>query len=178
MEQPRDAGSDLAGAARRAYDVLLAGFRYFFTSVEPGLSTVGLPVSMLAPSPHAAEIGATERIDAIACLDERSRRRASGPETAQPGRYLEVQGAGETLLVPVEPGVIHIGRGLSADLHLDEGSVSRRHAILVCRCSGARILDDRSANGTLVNGRRVTQAELRSGDVIVLGRVVLRYLEL
>lgn len=133
---------------------------------------------MSAQAPHTVEVGATERIDAIACLDERNRRRASEPGAAEPGRYLEVQGADETLLVPLGRDVIHIGRGLSADLHLDEGSVSRRHAILVHRGSGARILDDRSANGTLVNGRRVTQADLRSGDVIVLGRVVLRYLEL
>ncbi len=49
---------------------------------------------------------------------------------------------------------MHIGRGLSADLHLDENSVSRRHAILVPRPGGARILDDRSSNGTFVNGRR------------------------
>ncbi len=129
-------------------------------------------------TPYTAELGATERIDAIACLDERNRSRASEPQEAAPGCYLEVQGAGETLLVPVGRDVIHVGRGLSADLHLDEGSVSRRHAILVRRGSGARILDDRSANGTLVNGRRVTQADLNSGDVIVLGRVVLRYLEL
>ncbi|HTZ63030.1 MAG TPA: FHA domain-containing protein [Solirubrobacteraceae bacterium] len=124
------------------------------------------------------DAGLTERIDAIARLDERNRQRATAPTGAAPGRYLEVQGAGETLLVPLGRGVTHIGRGLSADLHLDEGSVSRRHAILVNRAASARILDDRSANGTLVNGRRVTQAELRSGDVIVLGRVVLRYLEL
>ena len=45
------------------------------------------------------------------------------------------------------------------------------------RPAGARILDDRSSNGTYVNGRRVQQAELRNGDVIVIGRVVLRYLE-
>jgi pSer/pThr/pTyr-binding forkhead associated (FHA) protein len=133
---------------------------------------------MSAQAPHSVELGATERIDAIACLDERNRRRASGPQAAEPGRYLEIQGAGETLLVPVGSEVIHIGRGLSADLHLDEGSVSRRHAILVSRGAGVRILDDRSANGTLVNGRRVTQADLSSGDVIVLGRVLLRYLEL
>jgi pSer/pThr/pTyr-binding forkhead associated (FHA) protein len=124
------------------------------------------------------EVGATERIDAIACLDERNRSRASDPQHAEPGRYLEVQGAGETLLVPIGRGVMHIGRGLAADLHLDEGSVSRRHAILVYRDSGPRILDDRSANGTFVNGHRVTQVDLRSGDVIVLGRVMLRYLEL
>ncbi|HYM45396.1 MAG TPA: FHA domain-containing protein [Solirubrobacteraceae bacterium] len=130
-----------------------------------------------APVTSAADAGVTERIDVIACLDERNRRRATEPKAAEPGRYLEVQGAGETLLVPLRQGVIHVGRGLSADLHLDEGSVSRRHAILVHRSMGARILDDRSANGTLVNGRRVSQADLRSGDMIVLGRVVLRYLE-
>ena len=133
---------------------------------------------MSTQAPHTVELGATERIDAIACLDERNRRRASEPELARPGRYLEVQGAGETLLVPLTQSVVHIGRGLSADLHLDERSVSRRHAILVQRGTGARILDDRSANGTHVNGARVTQADLASGDVIVLGRVVLRYLEL
>ena len=133
---------------------------------------------MSAQAPHTVEIGATERIDAIACLDERNRSRASEPQTAAPGSYLEVQGAGEILLIPLGSDVIHIGRGLSADLHLDEGSVSRRHAILVRSGAGARILDDRSANGTFVNGRRVIQADLHSGDVIVLGRVVLRYLEL
>ncbi len=133
---------------------------------------------MPVQAPHPVELGATERIDVIACLDERNRSLASEPLKAGPGRYLEVQGSGETLLVPVGREVIHIGRGLSADLHLDERSVSRRHAILVHRGSGARILDDRSANGTLVNGRRVTHADLDSGDVIVLGRVVLRYLEL
>jgi pSer/pThr/pTyr-binding forkhead associated (FHA) protein len=73
---------------------------------------------------------------------------------------------------------MRIGRGLTAELHLDESSVSRRHAILLSRPSGARILDDRSSNGTFVNGRRIQQVDLRNGDVIVLGRVVLRYLEL
>ena len=128
--------------------------------------------------PPQAGREATERIDAIACLDERSRRTASDPGAAQSGRYLEVQGAQGALLVPLEQDVTHIGRGLAADLQLDDGSVSRRHAILVHRSAGARILDDRSANGTIVNGRRVTQADLCNGDVIVLGRVVLRYLEL
>jgi hypothetical protein len=131
--------------------------------------------------------GMTEQLfDAVACLDERVRRQAMpvaprelpdrpGDET---GCYVEVQGHGERLLIPLAAGVTHIGRGLAADLRLDEDSVSRRHAILVHRRAGARILDDRSSNGTFVNGRRVTQADLHDGDVLVLGRVVLRYLEL
>ncbi len=122
--------------------------------------------------------GITERVDPISCLDERTLSQASETGTPGPGRYLEVQGAGRTLLIPIGTDVIHIGRGLSADLRLDESSVSRRHAILVPRASGARVLDDRSSNGTLVNGRRVQQADLSDGDVIVVGRVVLRYLEI
>jgi pSer/pThr/pTyr-binding forkhead associated (FHA) protein len=58
---------------------------------------------------------------------------------------------------------------------LDDQSVSRRHAIVHQRAASVRILDDRSANGTFVNGRRVTEADLRDGDVVVLGRVVLTY---
>ncbi|MGO9489678.1 MAG: FHA domain-containing protein [Solirubrobacteraceae bacterium] len=125
--------------------------------------------------------GITERVDPVACLDERTLSQAGEVGAAgqvEPGRYIELQGSGRTVLVPLGTDVLHIGRGLSADLHLDESSVSRRHAILVPRASGARILDDRSSNGTFVNGRRVQQADLANGDVIVVGRVVLRYLEL
>jgi pSer/pThr/pTyr-binding forkhead associated (FHA) protein len=122
--------------------------------------------------------GLTERLDSVACLDERARRCARPALPSAPGRYLEVEGSEETLLIPLGRSVTHIGRGLSADLHLDEASVSRRHAIIVHRPTGARVLDDRSSNGTFVNGRRVSQADLCNGDVLVLGRVVLRYLEL
>jgi pSer/pThr/pTyr-binding forkhead associated (FHA) protein len=127
---------------------------------------------------HPPAEGITERVDPVACLDERTLSQASEDGPVEPGRYIEVEGVGRTVLIPVRDDVIHIGRGLSADLHLDESSVSRRHAILVPRTSGARILDDRSSNGTFVNGRRVQQADLSNGDVIVVGRVVLRYLEL
>jgi hypothetical protein len=118
----------------------------------------------------------TESVDVVECLDDSVRHRARPVEPIEPGRYLEVEGRDQTLLIPLGSEVIHIGRGLSAGLRLDESSVSRRHAILVPRASGARILDDRSSYGTFVNGRRIQQAELYDGDVIVLGRVMLRYL--
>jgi len=122
--------------------------------------------------------GKTERFDAIACLDERIRNQAVTDRPTEPGQYLEVQGPTRSLTIRLEGEPLHIGRGLAAELRLDDSSVSRRHAILVPRSRGARILDDRSSNGTFVNGRRVQQSELRNGDVIVLGRAVLRYVEL
>ncbi len=125
----------------------------------------------------AAVDGLTERFDPIACLDARVRHQAAIAGPTQPGRYVEIQGTDQSLLIPLGKDAMHVGRGLNADLRLDESSVSRRHAILVPRPSGARILDDRSSNGTFVNGRRVQQADLSNGDVLVIGRVVLRYLE-
>jgi pSer/pThr/pTyr-binding forkhead associated (FHA) protein len=135
-------------------------------------------MSTQTQTPVAAADGITERFDPTACLAERVRHQALPAEPVEPGRYIEVQGLERTLLIPLTGDVLHVGRGITADLRLDDSSVSRRHAIVVPRPSGARILDDRSANGTFVNGRRVQSADLQCGDVIVLGRVVLRFLEL
>ena len=75
--------------------------------------------------------GLTERFDPIDCLDERVRQRAGAAGPLEPGRYLEVQGPERALMIPLGTEVLHIGRGLAADLRLDESSVSRRHAIVV-----------------------------------------------
>jgi pSer/pThr/pTyr-binding forkhead associated (FHA) protein len=152
----------------------------FFEALQGHVSSMWFASRMTAQTPirSASAEGHTERVDAIACLDERARRQAISEAPGGPGRYLEVQGPTETLLIPLGTGVLHIGRGLSADLRLDEKSVSRRHAMLVHRPSGARLLDDRSSNGTFVNGSRIVQADLHDGDVLLLGRVVLRYLEI
>jgi hypothetical protein len=132
------------------------------------------PATGPEPRPRsAAEQGATERMPGQAPAPPPPPL----PPPVEPGRYLEVRGAGEALLVRLSPDMTRIGRGQSADLRLDENSVSRRHAIVVDSAEGPRILDDRSSNGTFVNGHRVEQADLKHGDVIVLGRVVLRYLE-
>ncbi len=130
---------------------------------------------MIAPNPTAE--GATERFDPIEVLDETIRRRAVETDPSEPGRYVEVQGVDRVLTIPLGSEPMRVGRGLGAELRLDDNSVSRRHAIIVPRGAGTRILDDRSSNGTIVNGRRVQQSELRNGDVIAIGRVLLRYIE-
>ncbi len=97
------------------------------------MNTIGLTMGMSTQTLISPTLdGITERVDPIDCLDERIRSQANDDPT-RPGRYIEVQGSGRTLLIPIGEDVIHIGRGLSAGLHLDESSVSRRHAILVPR---------------------------------------------
>jgi pSer/pThr/pTyr-binding forkhead associated (FHA) protein len=120
----------------------------------------------------------TAKLDALPRLDHRSRSQTIAPEHPVPGRYLAVDDEREQRLIPLDRAVTKIGRGYGADLRLDDHWISRRHAIIANRTNAIRILDDRSSNGTFVNGRRVEDTELHDGDVIVLGRVVLTYVEI
>ena len=125
--------------------------------------------------PDVAADPRTAVLDALPRVSHRDRRHGVDALRPGPGRYLEVDDGDERLLLPLRQGTTHVGRSFAADVVLDDQSVSRRHAIVHQRAGSVRILDDRSANGTFVNGRRVTEAELRDGDVIVLGRVVVTY---
>jgi hypothetical protein len=110
-------------------------------------------------------------------LDHRTRALTIPVLGAPRGRYLAIEDAvGERLLALTRP-ITHIGRGLVCDLRLEDPHVSRRHAIVALRGGGVRILDDRSADGTFVNGRPVDVAHLADGDVVRVGRAVFRYVE-
>jgi pSer/pThr/pTyr-binding forkhead associated (FHA) protein len=128
-----------------------------------------------SPLPECRQDTTTAVLDALPRVSFRERRQAIPAEQPAPGRYLELDDGDERVLLPLRDGTTHLGRGFAADVRLDDQSVSRRHAILHERPAGTRILDDRSANGTFVNGRRVLEARLRDSDVVVLGRVVLTY---
>ncbi len=116
--------------------------------------------------------------DAFALLDHRTRARCIAREIAPMGRYLEVEDGDDVLLLPLDRPLIHIGRGLISDVRLEDLHVSRRHAIIAQRGDGVRVLDDRSSTGTFVNGREVVAAYLADGDVLRLGRVVFRFVEI
>jgi hypothetical protein len=137
------------------------------------MTSATIPTAAPAHGPAA-----TQALDALPRLDHPTRRRAVAAPGAAPGRYLRVEGDGAGWLIPIGAGVVHLGRGFGADLRLEDPGVSRRHAILVHRPGGTRVLDDRSANGTWVNGRRVDSADLADGDVLVVGHVVLGYVEI
>ena len=124
------------------------------------------------------EAGATEPIlDALALLDHRTRQRAIGRRLAPFGHYLAFEEDDAEWLVPIESNVTHIGRGLTAHVRIEEQRVSRSHAILVRHGHHTRLLDNRSANGTFVNGRRIIATNITDGDLIRVGPVVMTYLQ-
>lgn len=70
---------------------------------------------------------------------------------------------------------VFIGRDKGMDIHLDDTSVSREHAVLFFYDNRFYIRDLKSTNGTLVNGKRIEQIALNYKDLIQLGKCSLRF---
>lgn len=68
-------------------------------------------------------------------------------------------------------GELTIGRNPGNDIFIDNVGVSRRHAVIRMSGERASIEDLGSANGTFVNGQKITSQELKDGDEIL----VLKY---
>src|SRR3954467_15998123 len=96
---------------------------------------------------------------------------------AAPGRYLAYEQDSGVVVVPVSREWTRIGRSLAADIRFDDATVSRRHALVANEEGGVRVLDDRSLNGIVVNGRRVEWSPLIDGDELVIGRHALYFLD-
>jgi DNA-directed RNA polymerase subunit RPC12/RpoP len=89
---------------------------------------------------------------------------------SEPGYHLAMREQGEIATFPLPSGWIRIGRCSTAEICLDDPSVSRRHAIVNSKEGrNPRVLDDRSLNGVVVNGREVEVAELEPGDELTIG---------
>jgi pSer/pThr/pTyr-binding forkhead associated (FHA) protein len=129
------------------------------------------------PDRRADGLHPTEPLEAPGALSPRVLRDSVAFERPAPGRYLVIEEGSVARLIPLRRPIMHVGRGFAVDLRLEDQSVSRRHAIIVERLGETRILDDRSANGTFVNGRRVAEATLHDRDVIRIGRLVLVYVD-
>jgi pSer/pThr/pTyr-binding forkhead associated (FHA) protein len=64
-----------------------------------------------------------------------------------------------------------VGRDADCDIALSSLSASRKHASLEQTASGWVLKDLSSVNGTFVNGKRVTETLLSSGDALRFGEV-------
>ncbi|HEY6797390.1 MAG TPA: FHA domain-containing protein [Kineosporiaceae bacterium] len=67
------------------------------------------------------------------------------------------------------------GRHPQRDIFLDDATVSRKHAVFVQRAGGFAVQDEGSLNGTYVNGVSVSEAQLRAGDEIRIGKFRLTF---
>jgi DNA-directed RNA polymerase subunit RPC12/RpoP len=97
---------------------------------------------------------------------------------AAPGYHLAMRERGEIATFALGEGWTKIGRCSTADICLDDPSVSRRHAMICSeREQRPRVLDDRSLNGILLNNRKIDVAVLNPEDELTIGRFRLYLLQ-
>lgn len=82
---------------------------------------------------------------------------------------------GEEQVFFLTHAVTVVGRGVDADLRLNDPGVSRRHAELRLEGEAVVLVDTGSTNGVRVNDVATTRRQLAPGDRIELGSTVLVY---
>lgn len=112
--------------------------------------------------PFGADLSTTE-LEAIEALPTRSAIFIvrSGPTAG--ARYL------------LDTDVTTVGRHPEADIFFDDVTVSRRHAEITRDGAAFEIVDQRSLNGTYVNGERVDRASLVNGSEVRIGKFRLNF---
>ncbi len=67
-----------------------------------------------------------------------------------------------------------VGRGQASDTQLADGAMSRVHCRVLVEGNRILLADAESRTGTLVNGQKITQHELKPGDVFLVGDTQIR----
>jgi len=96
-------------------------------------------------------------------LDVRQERKLS------PATLVILAGEDQGMRLALPRQAVYIGRREDCTITINHPTVSRLHARLEPTEKGWLVLDLGSANGTLVNGKRVVEAHLRPGDRIKIG---------
>lgn len=67
-------------------------------------------------------------------------------------------------------GPVYIGRHVHSQVFLPDRDVSRQHAVIFATREGNWMVEDlESANGTYLNGRKIRQEQIKSGDGLRIG---------
>jgi type II secretory pathway predicted ATPase ExeA len=78
---------------------------------------------------------------------------------------------------PLRLGRLIIGRTVDNDVQIDSKFISRHHCQIVTNADGSVLEDLNSTNGVYVKSKRVRKHHLNDGDVIVLGKHEIMYLD-
>lgn len=136
------------------------------TSVQPSVKAARSTRMVPAASKDMSALAKVER-------QPRSPRPAASSEAGPSFRGLT--GPWLNKVYPLKRGAV-IGRVPGTAVHIEDDSVSRRHAEVELGPSGVVLRDLGSANGTLVNGEPVAgDMVLTSGDIVQFGVVEMEF---
>jgi len=104
-----------------------------------------------------------------------------GGEDAEAGEgrraiLLYQEGTADEQIYPFASDALTIGRGRDNDIQIkNDSKVSRFHCKLFKRGGHYYIEDNKSSNGTLVNGELVTERRLFGGEEVIVGETYFRF---
>jgi pSer/pThr/pTyr-binding forkhead associated (FHA) protein len=112
-------------------------------------------------------------------LPELARSAQVQADSAQPviGRILVATDGRTVQEISLSIGRIIVGRTPDNDLQVDSRFVSRHHCQIVTTANSCVIEDLNSTNGIYVKSKRVRRHYLNDGDVVVLGKHELIYVD-
>jgi type II secretory pathway predicted ATPase ExeA len=109
---------------------------------------------------------------------ERPHEPASDAGHAAPvGRVIVATEGRTTQELPLKVGRIILGRTADNDLQVDSRFVSRHHCQIITGADGSVIEDLNSTNGIFVQGKRVRRHHLNDGDIVVIGKHEIMYVD-
>lgn len=83
----------------------------------------------------------------------------------------------DTQIITIDKSPFKIGRALENDLVIQEASLSRYHAEIHRQDRQYQLVDLDSSGGSFLNGKRISQTPLESGDSIVLSGTALVFVD-
>ena len=99
-------------------------------------------------------------------------------ENGEPRRALLLyqEGTAEEQIYPFTDDEISIGRGRDNQIQIkNDSKESRKHCILFRESDAFFIKDNKSSNGSLVNGELITERRLFGGEEIIIGETFFRF---
>jgi len=83
---------------------------------------------------------------------------------------------GEQVIYPFSGDVMSLGRGRNNDIQIkNDGKISRYHCRIFRRGDEFIVEDNKSSNGTLVDGKLVTRQRLEGGEIVQLGETRVQF---
>lgn len=112
-------------------------------------------------------------------LDVAEEAAPAADSAADEGRralLLYQEGTADEQIYPFTGEVLTIGRGRDNDIQIkNDSKVSRFHCKLFRRGANFYIEDNKSSNGTLVNGELITERRLFGGEEVIIGETYFRF---
>src|SRR5258708_29040604 len=83
--------------------------------------------------------------------------------------YLEITTPQGKKQLPLGPQPVTVGRHADNKLVISDNMASRFHCVIEPRVGGWMVRGLNSSNGTLLDGKRITVAALKPGQVVLIG---------